>query len=366
MISFHTILSRPVSSRVVFFARASIYVLFIIVGVYAASLLLFPSRTFTFDFRTPSSIKNTLIEPRGSHDNLVFDAALTAGEFTRALVTIDLAKNSPNTSDGTLTLRRSYRAFLSPYSAQQLSIPEEEKTIIDNTPYLVRDNQLFPFVSKKAYDRYDVPESKRSSAAIALLPRANTPVGFIDGTIVTNGASAFVVSEEKIYPFDDVTTFEALGYNWSDAIAASGEEVGMYEKTKLFTARSPHPVGTTFSATDTRRLFLLRNGALHDITGKNIPHAAPISVQEESREKFVICTLSAVRLSLSKRYVCTLPLESLGALVGNDFQFALSADRDIAIQKITVVFTQSLTFSTGHAALADIKKRILLHYRGEG
>ena len=57
---------------------------------------------------------------------------------------------------------------------------------------------------------------------------------------------------------------------------------------------------------------------------------------------------------------------SLGALVGNDFQFALSADRDIAIQKITVVFTQSLTFSTGHAALADIKKRILLHYRGEG
>lgn len=362
---FHTILSHSVSPRVVFIARAGVYVLFAIAALYGASLLLFPSQTFTFDFRTPGSIKNTIVEPRGAHNNLVFDAALTSGEFARAIVTIDLRKDSLRLSAGTLTLKRSYRAFLSPYTAKPFSAPTEEKATVEEKYYLVRDNILFPFVSKKAYDRYNAPQSQHSSTALALLPRADALVGFTDGTILTSGASAYVTSEGKAYPFDDVTTFTALGYNWDDAIAASGEEVGMYKKTKLFTVRHPHPDGTVFSTTDTHRLFLLRGGELHNITGKDIPHAAPISVQEESREKTAVCTLSPARISFSPRYTCAIPLASLAALTGNDFQFAFAADRNIVIQRIAVTFTQSPTLSTAHAALADIKKRILLNYRGE-
>ena len=52
-------------------ARIIVYSIFVLLLIYAAYLILFPSALFSFSFKTPDSSKNTVVDPRNEKGELI-------------------------------------------------------------------------------------------------------------------------------------------------------------------------------------------------------------------------------------------------------------------------------------------------------
>ena len=112
--------------------------------------------------------------------------------------------------------------------------------------YILTDRSFKKFVSPQAFaTQYNENQAiSKADNFIDAYPLNENLIGFADGSLISYGVSVFIVSSGKILPVNNTITFSSMGYDWNDVIPASGDEISLYEKDKLFTISSPHPNGT--------------------------------------------------------------------------------------------------------------------------
>jgi hypothetical protein len=354
-----------------------LYFLAFLSAVYIAYLVLFPSAYFFFDFSTPNSLKNTVISPRNSEGNnlehgtleskgkLVFDTALV-GNYGQAQVEIAMDKQSESPENLEIEARKSFQAFFYPEGK-----PVETETAviykINEDYYKLTDGKLQKFISPNAYlSRYDAnTASPADSKILSQYPLDENMIGYADGTLISYGISAYIVSSGKILPINNTVTFSAMGYNWKDVKQASADEISFYEKDKLFTLSSAHPNGTIFTASDAKKSFLIENGTKRFISDdavlKSLGKNTPIPISEKSLSTIEKCILKKEALSL-RTYSCEIQLEKFGGLIGKDYEFQLDPNKDIKIDTINVTFKKQANWANLKSTIRDLINRIMANY----
>lgn len=358
---------------------------------------------------------------------LRFDTPLD-GDYAKINVTFFLEKKPPVMESGTVTVRKSFQSFFYPegkpmdfkegslvkhsgdyfivsggkfrkfsstellramsynpnsfieITAEELALNEMGDEIeisskypnstlfkIDDGYYQVAGNTLYKFVSEKAFlTKYDTGQTiEKNEDFLKDFTLAENFFGFADGTLLSYGQSAYIVSQGKILPIAYEYDFRSMGYNWNDVIAANAEEIGVYKKGALFTLSSLHPDGTIFSDPETGKYFYLQNGKKRELRGaaiqKSYLRRTPILAEEKALTIKKDCELEK-KISLSEKYSCQIPIKDMQALLGNDYQFELAADDEIQIKEIKITFEQNTTWSNLRLAASEIKNKILLNY----
>lgn len=310
--------------------RLALYFLAIVFSAYVLFLTVFPSEYFSFSFLNASSLKNTLTEMETINENIfpdkgavsknggiVFYASPFSQNHSEADVTITLDKKSAPLQTGTIEARKSYKAFF--YPEGSFSELSSKPTISD----------------------------------------------LRDGTIVTYGQSAYIISGEEILPIDSEVTFTALGLNWDDAVATGIDKISLYKKGKLLTMSSAHPNGFVFSVFEDNKLFFIKDGKKYPLpslgVAKQLSNNEPILVSGKSLSIKEMCELKKDMLSF-RSYSCRIPLENINNLLGKDFEFRLKTTNDIKIDDINITFKKSISSTNIKDTLSIIKKRILANY----
>jgi hypothetical protein len=316
--------------------RLTLYVLFILLILIFGYKTLFPSKQFIFFFKTPQASKNNLDEPRKktgeiyrngkilAADGLVFDSPLEEleSDYSRIKIKLILEKNNQNTLQE-ISVRKSYRSFFYP---EGKSVSDEEFEQLKNTQ--------------------------------------NTD--FLESPLFSYGDAVYITDGKTVRPFNSVDTFLSLGYDWTDVHPAGGDEFMKYEKGKLFTAANPNPDGTIFVTRESSQYYIVENGEKRKIENprlleKNI-RRTPIMADEVSIDVKNQCNLNSSWSLFNSVYTCQISIENLKPLLGNDYQFELSASGDFKIKEAGVIFDKSPNWSNMKNSLIDIRKRIIQNY----
>lgn len=233
--------------------------------------------------------------------------------------------------------------------------------------YRYGEGKLVRFVSEKAFLSLHDPSQAALADEVFLQKYAVSEdlLGFADGTLISDSEAVYVISANQRLPIDNVLTFQSLGYSWEDVLAASGEEAGIYEKGKLFTARSPHPDGSVLCDKERQKCYLVEKRSLRPLEGKNIRaqylRKNPVTVDFRSLTESADCTLSSSWLS-RRTLECTLSTGNIENLPGNAYMFDLGTSSDGEAKKISVTLTRPKNTETAKMSLSLIKRRALDGY----
>lgn len=305
------------------FAKIFVYVFFVLCLLLAAYLILFPSANFVFSFKNPDSSKNTVVEPRSGKEELIRSGKVEEGkklifdtnplgDFSEVEIDFTLDGKSSGIENGEVSVRRSYRSFLYP-EGEKINAPE-------NTD----------------------------------LPR-----------LLSANDSVFIASQGKIWPIADAITFSSMGWSWDDVIPSNSEETGKYEKQKLFTVKNPHPDGTIFSKKENGKYYLIENGEKREIENIEnfLPYlkTTPIISEEKGLEIKSHCKLQST-FSFSKKYKCTIPIQKMRSLIGNDFQFEANFGNEVKITQISATFKKSFNLENLKSSISILKSRTAANY----
>lgn len=366
----------------------------------------------------------------GKKDKLIFDSAVI-GNFSNLKIEITLEDGSDPIVNGVVSAKKSYQAFFyplgdpmgfkegellktpdnyyvisgskrgkfdslqivknfgyNPFSFREINEKElqfngEGKNIsddknypegslfrVDDDYYQLKNEKLYKFVSSRAYlTNYETNLAiQKNLDFLEKYPVADEFLGFADGTLVSYADSAYIISGNKKIPIDSELTFNSMGYSWDDVIPASGEEIGIYEKTKIFTVFQPQSDGTIFLARNTEEYYYIKEGRKHLIPSASVLNShlkkSPIIVEKEGLVTKNLCHLEK-RFGISKKYFCNMSIEGIRLFTGNDYQLTFSNDSDIQIKEISVSFERKLNWSNLKGALSEIKKRLIQKYYGE-
>lgn len=305
--------------------QAGLYVLALIAAVYFSFRILFPSKYFSFDFNNPNANKNTatFVTVDGSDKlnkgSLTPDKKLSftsspVSAYSRAFIRFTMDKKSPGPGAGVVSVRKAYVAFFYP-----------EGNIGKITDYL--------------------------------LSRKTQP--FVDGTLVSNGNSIYVISGTQVFPIDSPETFMALGYRWEDVVPIDSDQFSNYTKGDLLTIYSAHPDGTVFQTED-GRLYVIKDGKKYSAPF-DIKTASVVSVSEKSLESSVSCQTKKSVLTLRK-YDCSILLDSLQDLPGKDYIFETSFDNQVQLDNIDIEFKKDATMKNLRLTLSNIFNGIRNNY----
>lgn len=305
--------------------RFFVYLIFLMSAAYFSYKVLLPSHPFNFFFETPDATKNTITEPRDLQNQplkkgtikgklLVFDTAIPdyEGEYSQIKINFTLEKDSPEISSGTIRVRKSFRAFFYP-EGDPIATP------LDNSQ----------------------PQTR----------------------LLSNGESVYITDGSNIFPIDNVITFESMGFDWADVSTASSDEIGAYEKGKLFTIAKPHPDGTIFVTKNEGKYYLIGKGKKREIIGPDVINSylkrTPILVDEKSLETESSCVLEKNSSPFSNSYSCKIPIENIWNFIGNDYQYDVDFGSEIKIQQANATFQKTLGWKNLMLTLSNIKRRII-------
>jgi hypothetical protein len=346
-------------------------------SLYFAYLIIFPSAYFSFDFSNPNSLKNTVINPRNSEGSyaehgtvssgkkMVFDTALV-GNYGNAQIELTMDKQSENPENFEVQAKKSFQAFFYPEGKPMISRDADIFKISDNY-YLLSDGKLKKFLSQNAYlSQYDESAaSEKDSSFLSQYLLDEDMIGYADGSLLSYGISAFIVSSGKLLPINNTVTFTAMGYDWNDVKQASADEISFYEKDKLFTISSPHPNGTIFFASDSKKSYMIENGTKRLFPSAEIlkswQKSSPVTVSEKSLTYLEKCNLSKETLSF-RTYSCDIPLSNFSNLIGKDYEFYLISGKDIKIDAINVTFKKQLSWINFKTTVRDLINKIMANY----
>ena len=292
--------------------------------VYLFYLIIFPVYRANFSFPNPNSNKNSMEIPRGedgidlengfvNDEGILFDAV--AENFSQAVIKIRLDRNLEVSNIGDVRVKKSYKSFL---------FPEGER----------------------------VDYSETFSIG-----------GISDGSLVAYGVSAYVASENKLFPIINPETFVAQGYQWEDLTNVGPDLIASFERQKLFRTSSPHPNGTIL-LTDENRYFLVNDGEKHIISPEKVeqlPKRNPILVSEKSLEMEEFCELKKVRFRRGL-YECSISLENLNYLLGINYQFETQFNKEIKINTVEVKFSKEVSWENFRSKVSEIITRIISNY----
>lgn len=301
--------------------RAGLFILFIAGAFYTASVILFPSQYFSFNFANFNSTKNTALRPRFDENpanrgnipqnkSLYFNTALP-GNYSVAEINFNLNKKSSLPAAGDIEVKKSYQAFFYPESSDHNALPQ----------------------------------------VVSLISYAD---------------SVYAASGKFIYPFDSAITFEAMGYKWTDVIPASADEISSFKKGNLLTLFSAHPNGTVFI--DNGNYFIVKAGKKILLTQAEISainmKTAPIAVSSSSAGISENCKIEKSFWN-KRKYSCEIPAAKFKDLIGKDYEFRTDFDTDVKIDTIDVKFKQNINLFNLKAAAGLIITRIKNNYAGE-
>ncbi|HLC95564.1 MAG TPA: hypothetical protein VJH89_03700, partial [Patescibacteria group bacterium] len=341
---------------------------------------LFPTLTFSFNFKTPSSSKNNLVNPH-SPDNtlrtngkietdgtLIINAGVV-GSFSTARTTVTLEKQSPIPDALTISLRRSYRGFLLPIGSPITGFPKETLYTVDGTYYALRGNTLYPFISTNAYlTRYpDTFAIQKNKDFLTQYPVAEEWIGFRVGSIVSFADGVFlIVSDTEMRPVGSADIFLAFGYRFEDVLPAHEEEIGIYKRGKIFLLGAEHPDGTLFLDRDTDTYYLTDTTTKRPITNTTyldfiIKQQSPIIVSSKNNELFAQCTLTPN--IFGQHFSCATAIDALRSDFGNDIEITLHQDdADIDINTLEVALFTDKNTRNMLTLLARVKQRVLSRF----
>ncbi len=396
-------------------------------AVYFSYLILFPRQYFTFSFLNPDSNRNTLDKPKSSEQELVFYTPLV-GDYSRVKVNFATSDNSNKLDQAEMSIRKSYEAFLYDqgdpigfkdgsllknngnhyivsegklrkfsdfkimstlgYSDNNFrdaadneitanptgniigendSYPDDSLFKIEDTYYILEGQQLKKFTSEIAFlSQYDSGQAiEKDESFLKNYSLSSDPIGFADGALVSNGDSAYIISFGKIYPIDNVTTFENKGYRWENVIPAGTDEISIYERTGLFNIRDAHPDGTIFETSEDSRYFLIKDGKKHRLPSANIAQTwlkkSPIIVSKNSQETVEVCDVQKKWFG-SRFYYCEVSLAVFQPLAGSGYEFRLKSERDIQLKSINADYKKDISKANMKTSLLNIFNKFKNHY----
>jgi hypothetical protein len=198
--------------------------------------------------------------------------------------------------------------------------PDDTLFIIDDIYYQMKNQQLSPFVSTRAFlSQYETNQAiVKNNDFLANQTVSETYLGFADGTLASFDVSAFILSGNKSYPIINADTFVRMGFNWKDVVALDPEELGLYEKQKSFTRDQSHPDGTLFLDQKTKTYFVIKDGQRHPIKSsvieKTYSKQNPVLANSEESGISATCTLKKNLLSFNT-YSCIIPIGTLNSFL---------------------------------------------------
>jgi len=315
--------------------RIALYFIAVIFFFYILFSTIFPSEYFSFSFLNASSLKNTLTDMQKDDgqfpdkgavpkkNTTIFYASPSSKDPSQVVVTITLDKKSAPLENGSIAIRKSYKAFFYP-------------------------------TGNPAGENKEAGSSKIS-----------------DGSIVTDSKSAYVVSGGELLPINNLATFDAMGYQWSDAVPINsdeGTELSEYTRGKLLTISSVHPDGTIFSTQEDNKLYLIKDSEKRPLNSleeaKTWSNSSPILVSDRSLDTEESCELQKNKLS-SGTYSCEIPIDNLADLIGKDYEFQLKTSSDIKMDDVSVEFKKNISYKNMRAMLISFIKRVQMNYVSE-
>ncbi|MCX6765915.1 MAG: hypothetical protein NT136_03065 [Candidatus Moranbacteria bacterium] len=421
--------------------RWLMYLAFAVGALYFSYLLLFPSQSFSFFFRSPQSSKNTITDPRNSQNILPEQGQIKAGDqlifyistfesYSQAETNLFLEKDSLPIKGGIVTVKKSFRSFFYPLSnplglkdggliknksgyfiisqgklrkfsslkiarelgynlnsfkdvleqetaynekgdevTSSLEYPDDTIFKISGEFYQLKNQRLRKFISEKAFFNQYSPDKaiEKDENFLKRYEVDENYIGFSDGTLLSNAESVFIASGNKIFPILDPLTFDSMGFDWNDVIPASMEEIGIYEKQKIFYVNDPHPDGTIFAGQDSGRYYYIQNGERHELIGTAVIgsylNRNPVIVQEKGLEVNQ-CDLKKTAF-FSEVYGCGVSIKNLQSILGNTYQFTLKLDSDARVNNMNVVLKKTVTWQNLRLQLSDIYKKLIMRYAGK-
>lgn len=360
--------------------RSLLYLIVIATVVIFALRVLFPTLVFSFNFKTPSSSKNNILDPRSPENMprtngkietdgaLIADASLV-GTFSEVRTQVTLENKSSIPDNLELSLRRAYRSFFLPTGTDVTGFPQESLYRIDNTYYALRNDTFYPFASDNAYlsrypETFATPESREF---LSRYPVSENWIGFRIGSVVSFADGVFlIVSDTEMRPVGSADIFLAFGYRFEDVRPASAEEIGIYERGRIFLLGAQHPDGTLLLDQDTETYYIVEHDMKRAITDPRyrdfiIRQQTPISVSSRSSEVRANCTL--VPSLFGQSFSCATPIDALRPGLGNDFEIRIDgANADIDINTLQVSFATDKSTQNMLTLLSAIKQRLLSRF----
>lgn len=245
--------------------------------------------------------------------------------------------------------------------------PDGSLFLVEDRYYRMEKQELLPFVSAQAFlSQYDSGQAiAKDRDFLSKYVVSENILGFADGTLGSFGISAFILSSNKSYPITNAETFVLMGFNWEDIVTLDSEELGLYDKQKVFTRSYPHPDGTLFLDQKIGKYFVIENGKKRPIESKAVEKTyskqKPILADLEMSKKEVSCTLKKSFFN-SRKYSCTAPLEEIESFIGNDYQIDATFANNVKIDEINVTFFRSLSWQNIRSSLSNIKLNIINNY----
>jgi hypothetical protein len=224
--------------------QCAIYLISVLAGIYFSYLVLFPSRTFEFDFTSPNSSANSIINPRNEigspissgkiakYKDVYFDAALV-GSFSTVGVNLTLNSKSANMESGTIEARRSYQAFLYP---EGKPMGFKDGTLVKNNEnyYLVSTGELRKFENLSAVNVFGFPKNAFVEASAdeldynALGQDIKTASGYPDSSLFKVNEDYYILAAQKLKKFAGAETF-LNQYFPNQAISKNADFLAKYE-----------------------------------------------------------------------------------------------------------------------------------------
>jgi hypothetical protein len=302
-------LTQP-ERRIYIMLRIVLFAGLLCAGLFFIKELLLPTYIFRFNAAI-DSLANTITRPVLDEQNAMFSAVLTKN-VERVEVTISTTDALPHNT--TLSLRKSYAAFLAPLGEESATTEEH----------------------------------------------ATLGLPFPNNSLLKSSSGVFIIDDGALRAFDTEEAFLASGYDFDNIHESTSDERGAYSKGKIFSLTSEHPTDTLFYATDTKRSFRFVDGTLlHTV---DADENVAITVQEASRSTQAICTLRK-KILPRNTYTCTLDLLPILHFDGKRYVFTLNNQPHTQITHITTAFFTRPTVHNIYTRLAEIKALLAKQYQ---
>lgn len=404
-------------------ARLALLLLFVTVGVYSFFRIFFPVQNYFLDFSNLKNKENNLEINDTQTDKIILNA-YSSEKFSDTKIRVSSKKESLDTSGNIVMVRKTYQAFSYPLASAPASFPEgsleknggqyhivsdgklrrfqslalaelmsykkdffEDATaeelsysekgaditsaynfpdgalfLIDETYYQMKNQALDPFVSEKAYlSRYEkIQALKKEGGFLKNYVISEDVLGFADGTLLSFDIGVFIVVSGKVVPFNNPEAFLSFGYKWEDIVPANEEEIGLYERDKLFSSDRPHPDGTVFFADDSGKYYLIKSGQKYEIRGAEILRKYlkknPVTVQEKSLDFQNYCQLKPILWPLHS-VGCPALIKNLEEFSGNNYQFEMQKFPETTLVEAEVKFFRNINWENMRDILSEIKRK---------
>ncbi|MDR3559633.1 MAG: hypothetical protein P4L62_00510 [Candidatus Pacebacteria bacterium] len=256
---------------------------------------------------------------------------------------------------------------IGPVIATADSYPDDTIFRIADNYYILKNGTLEKFVSDQAFTtQYDPRQALAKDANfLQKFPLSKDLASFIDGTLVSNGGSVYIVSGNNLLPVNDPTTFITHGYLWDKVLPVGEDEIANYPQTKLFKISDPNPDGTVFATQDSSQYYLIRGNQKHLLPGPDIAHSwfgknAAIPVSQNDSRKALSCNLK--KNLFTNTYSCNFSIDSFTNFPGTDFVFKLSNQNAVRINSINLSFTKDINRTNLISSLSGLLNQARNNY----